>query len=199
MSFLVLDMETRVDKALVRATQKPDAIDDEAAFQQMRDELRQAQGSDFFPPTYHVPISIVLAWVGADYSIGRIEGLHPEDLGEDGIVRACWQRLEAFDGTLVTFNGRGFDLPVLELHALRHGIAAPRYFGESRGFRARYGRHLDLHDFLTNNGAVRLRGGLNLLARLIGLPGKTGIAGRDVQPLYDAGRLPESTAIAGAM
>jgi predicted PolB exonuclease-like 3'-5' exonuclease len=68
---------------------------------------------------------------------------------------------------------------------------ARRYFGERNGLRSRYGRHLDLFDFLTNSGATRLRGGLDLVARLVGLPGKAGVRGGDVQALWEAGRFDE--------
>jgi 3'-5' exonuclease len=102
---------------------------------------------------------------------------------------AFWERLERFDGTLVSFNGRRFDLPVLEIAALRHGCVIPRYFGD--GYRDRHAdeRHYDLYDFLTNRGAYGVRGGFDLLAQLIGLPGKGAVDGAQVQGLWEAGRL----------
>jgi predicted PolB exonuclease-like 3'-5' exonuclease len=92
---------------------------------------------------------------------------------------------------LVSFNGRGFDLPVLELQALRHGYSAPRYFGDRGGLRGRTPRHCDLYDVLTNGGASRLRGGLDLVAKLVGLPGKGAVSGGDVQVLWQRGCWPE--------
>jgi hypothetical protein len=71
---------------------------------------------------------------------------------------------------------------------LRYRCSAGRYFGERNGLRARFGRHFDLYDFLTNHGATRLRGGLNLLSRLLGLPGKGDVSGADVQRLWEEGR-----------
>ena len=103
-------------------------------------------------------------------------------------MQAFWARLEAFDGTLVSFNGRGFDLPVLELQALRHGCSAPRYFSERNGLRVRFGRHFDLYDWFINAGASRLRGGLDLVAKLVGLPGKGEVSGADVQMLWERGQ-----------
>ena len=52
-------------------------------------------------------------------------------------MREFWARAERFAGCLVSFNGRRFDLPVLELAALRYGISAPAYFAEARGRHAR--------------------------------------------------------------
>lgn len=188
MSFLVFDMETRVDKGLLRTVYYPgETVGEDAAYERVRQELRSSGGSDFIPLTFHVPISIVLGWVGDDHILREVEVLGADTLGEAGLVRAFWERIEAFDGSLVSFNGRGFDLPVLELHALRYGLSAPRYFGERNGLRTRYGRHFDLHDWLTNNGAARLRGGLNLVAKLVGLPGKGEVSGADVQGLWERG------------
>lgn len=194
MSFLVFDMETRVDKALLRATQfRGQALTDDEAYERMRDQLRRESDgrSDFFPHSVHVPISIALGGAGPDYVLEAVEVLRAEALGEAGIVREFWARLERFDGLLVSFNGRGFDLPVLELQALRHGCTAPRYFAERNGLRARGGRHWDLCDWLTNGGATRLRGGFDLVAKLAGLPGKGSVAGADVQSLWERGRWEE--------
>lgn len=191
MTFLVFDMETRVDKALLRAVYYGgERIGEEAAFERMREALRR-DGGDFFPLTLQVPISIAFGEVDAEHVLQRVEVLGADTLGDAGLVRAFWERLERFDGTLVSFNGRGFDLPVLELHGLRHGCSAPRYFGERNGLRARAGRHCDLYDWLSNGGASRVRGGLDLVAKLIGLPGKGAVSGADVQMLWERGRWPD--------
>jgi predicted PolB exonuclease-like 3'-5' exonuclease len=188
MSLLIFDMETRVDKGLLRSVQyRGQALSDDEAYERMRDDLGWATGGDFFPLTYQVPISIALGSAGDDNILHSVEVLGADALGEAGLVQAFWTRLEAFDGTLVSFNGRGFDLPVLELQALRHGCSAPRYFGDRNGLRARYGRHCDLYDFLSNGGAARIRGGLDLVAKLVGLPGKGTVSGADVQVLWERG------------
>jgi hypothetical protein len=188
MSILVFDMETRVDKALLRRVHfRGQALSDDEAYERMRDELGWATGGDFFPLTYQLPVSIALASAGDDHVLRGVEVLGADTLGERALVEEFWKRLDAFDGTLVSFNGRGFDLPVLELQALRHGVSAPHYFGDRNGLRARYGRHCDLYDWLTNGGAARLRGGLDLVAKLIGLPGKGDVSGADVQVLWERG------------
>jgi 3'-5' exonuclease len=112
------------------------------------------------------------------------------------MISRFWQTFE-HSQTLITFNGRGFDLPVLETRALKHGLSLPRYFatGQSRNtFRgSRYSDeyHIDLCDFLSNFGAAYRRNSLNVLAKLIGLPGKYTIAGEDVEYLFRQGRLKE--------
>ena len=186
MRFAVLDIETRIDKRLLRDALYPgQQLDEEQAYLRMRQE----QGDGFFPTSLHVPISIAIGNVNENHILESVETLAPSPYSEAALVREFWRRAEHFGGCLVTFNGRGFDLPVLELHALRHGIAAPIHF--SQRARRADDNHLDLQDFLTNRGDFRIRGGLNLLLKSIGLPGKTGIDGAQVQELYEAGRLEE--------
>jgi predicted PolB exonuclease-like 3'-5' exonuclease len=81
---------------------------------------------------------------------------------------------------LVTWNGRGFDLPVLSMRSLMHGIPFGWYY-DNRGMRYRYSDegHLDLMDFLGDYGAARNMK-LNDMAHLIGLPGKTDMTGASV-------------------
>lgn len=192
MSFVVFDIETRIDKRLLRDTMFfGQELTEEEAYRRARAALSEQTGNDFLPLTYHVPVSIVTGRVGDDHVLREIEVARAEERGEADIVRAFWRHLEAFEGTLVSFNGRSFDLPVLELQGLRWGCSAPNYFAERDGFRARYGRHYDLYDFLTNGGVTRLRGGLDLIARLVGLPGKRGVGGADVQRLWEEGRFDE--------
>lgn len=192
MRYTIVDIETRIEKTLVRAVYFPHTdITEEEAYQQVRQRLQQEQGSDFFPLSFHVPISIAIGQVNDERVLTAVEAIHETDYSEEVLVRSFWQRFERFPGTLVTFNGRNFDLPVLELQALKHGCTAQRYFsGKARNRYAEEG-HYDLYDFLTNYGAHRLRGGFNVLAKLIGLPGKMEIDGSMVQQLWEEGRLPD--------
>jgi predicted PolB exonuclease-like 3'-5' exonuclease len=89
----------------------------------------------------------------------------------------------------VTWNGRGFDLPVLALRAMRHGLSFPWYYRDT-DVRYRYSEkgHLDLCDHLSDHGAAS-RTSLAGAAKLIGLPGKDGVDGSQVEGLYHAGQL----------
>lgn len=191
MQYAVFDIETRIDKSLVKAVYAPhDGASEEAVFERVRADLLSAQGSDFFPISFHVPIAIVVGNVTSELELASVEQVGGPDATEESMVRAFWERVEQFRGTLVSFNGRHFDLPVLELQALRYGCAAPRYFNEKYGHRYRYSEqgHYDLYDFLTNAGGYRLRGGFHLVAQLIGLPGKGSVDGGQVQELWEAKR-----------
>jgi predicted PolB exonuclease-like 3'-5' exonuclease len=191
--FAIFDVETRIDKALVKAVfHRHEDIGEEDAYQKTREQIiaRSRSGSDFFPVAFHVPVAIVIGDVDDNRVLTSVDVV-AADGDEKSLACAFWDRLEQFRGTLVSFNGRGFDLPVLELAALRHGCRIPRYF--KGGFRYRYSdeAHYDLYDFLTNTGMYSVRGGFHLLANLIGLPGKGDVDGADVQALWEAGRLAE--------
>ncbi|MEM9410946.1 MAG: 3'-5' exonuclease, partial [Planctomycetota bacterium] len=99
--------------------------------------------------------------------------------------------------TLVSFNGRTFDIPLLELAAFRYGIdigdwmnnRGPSYEQPRNRYNAQ--SHLDLQEVMTNFGATRLNGGLNMLANLINKPGKMSVAGYMVQDMYAEGKVNE--------
>jgi predicted PolB exonuclease-like 3'-5' exonuclease len=197
--YLVFDIETRVDKDLVKQVYDPeDTLTLDQAYDKARDRLleRSGQRSDFFPIPFHIPISIATLQVDEGYGIRSLGCLGVDRFTESELVVRFWQMFESSQ-TLVTFNGRSFDLPVLETRAMKYGIALPRYFATQelrqtyRGSRFIDLYHFDLCDFLSNFGAVYRRGSLNILAKLIGLPGKYTIAGEDVEYLYRQGRYKE--------
>ena len=193
MEFAIFDIETRVDKQLLnRVLFAHDNISDDEAYWRFREELR-TRGGDFFPLTLHVPISIAIGNVTGDHILHGIQTLGMSGDSEEELVREFWKRIEDFRGCLISFNGRCFDLPVLELGAMRWGISAPHYFdnGDSARSRDALERHLDLYEYLTNFGEVGLRGGMDLLLKMLGLPGKLAMNGAMVQECYDSGRLDE--------
>ena len=193
MEFAIFDIETRIDKQLLNQVFFPhDSISDDEAYLRFREDLRD-RGGDFSPLTLHVPISIVIGNVGGDHILRSVQTLTIPGDSEERLVREFWTRLEDFRGCLVSFNGRRFDLPVLELAAMRWGISAPCYFADDNSPRSRHSpeRHLDLCEYLTNFGEVGLRGGMDLLLKLLGLPGKLAMNGAMVQEFFDLGRLDE--------
>ncbi len=194
--YLVFDIETRVDKELVKQIYDPeDSLTLEQAYDAARDQIlkRSNQQSDFFPVPFHIPISIATLGADENYRIASLGCLGTDRFSESELIERFWQIFENVQ-TLVTFNGRGFDLPVLEIQALKHGFSLGRYFGNSqdryayRGSRYNDAFHLDLCDFLSNFGAVYPRNSLNLLSKLVGLPGKYTIEGDDVEYLFRQGR-----------
>ena len=184
--YLIVDIETVVDALLVYGVKyfgEP-PCDPVARYEE---ELRAAGKDPFIPPTYHVPAVIGVAKVLGDLSMTDLVALDgpPADL-----TSKFWRAVQLWEPTLVTFNGRGFDLPVLACNALRHGVACPPYFLKADYTHRYSGRHLDLMDWFTNHGAWRLAGGLELCSRLCGGPGKSG-GGASVAEMYNTGRLAE--------
>jgi predicted PolB exonuclease-like 3'-5' exonuclease len=197
--YLVFDIETRVDKDLVKEVYDPEnSLTLDQAYDTARDQIleRSGQQSDFFPIPFHIPIAISTLQADDNYRIRSLGCLGTDRFSEAELVSRFWQIFENVQ-TLITFNGRGFDLPVLETRALKHGIPLTRYFATGQGRSTYRGNrysdtyHLDLCDFLSNFGAAYRRNSLNLLSKLIGLPGKYNIAGEDVEYLYRQGRQKE--------
>lgn len=198
--YLVFDVESVADGNLVTKLKYPgQGFSPDDAIAQYRAELMEKYGSDFIPYTFQLPISVAIAKVRADLTLVDVVVLDPPEYRPHVIVDKFWRGWDAYkQPTLVSFNGRSFDLPLLELTAFRFGLSVPKWFDAAGGKayaqpRNRYNTtaHLDLHDVLTNFGASRFNGGLNLAANLLGKPGKMDVEGHMVQDLYAAGQFDE--------
>jgi 3'-5' exonuclease len=187
-AFLVVDTESIPDGRLLRQVKYPGQnLSDDEAIIKAQDAARENSwsGSDFLPVTFQIPVSVCVARVGFDYSLTKITCLDSPRYRPGEMVSQFWGGVEKMSAKLVTFNGRSFDMPLLELAACRFGCTAPNYFQNSRH---RFSGAIDLLDWFTNFGAYRMVGGLNLLAKLLGLPGKMEIAGDQVYAMYKEGR-----------
>lgn len=187
-TYLVYDIETVTNKPLLNKVLYPgEGLSDEDAYQKHVAELA-AEGRDFINPAFHKPISIAAIAVASDFSISRIN-LLGEDKTTPSIVKHFWDIYNEHRPVLVDFNGKGFDVRVLEMWAFQLGITIHGSHFDKFGARYKFAedRHLDLHDFLSNYGAIRWRGGLDLFSKLLGKPGKMSTKGEMVQELYDAG------------
>ena len=138
--------------------------------------------------TFQYPVSVCVARVGSDFTLQDVRAINAPEYRTRRIVEGFWKGVAKYSrASLVTFNGRGFDLPLMELAAFRFGCFLPNHYRMGRN-RYKEG-HLDLQEWLTNYGACRLQGGLNLLSKLLGKPGKMDVAGNAVYEMYRAGRL----------
>jgi 3'-5' exonuclease len=199
--FLIFDCVAVADGDLVARIRYPnDELTPQQAIRRFRDEVlaERGDGKDILPVTYMLPISVAVAKVDGRCRLLDLTTLDAPQYRPHVITKNFWQGWAHYQRpTLVSFNGRGYDIPLLELAAFRYGLAAPFWFNvEDKSFeqsRNRYNlwAHLDLYDLLTNFGATRLPGGLNLIANLIGKPGKTTIDGSKVQDMYEAGQVQE--------
>ena len=195
--YLVFDVESVPDPKLIKSVKYSDEdLSDNDAVKKFQDEILEASNgkSTFIPVTFQYPVSITVAKVLPDFKIEDIVSLDEPDFRTAEMVRLFWFGVENLysDSSMVTFNGRGFDIPLLELMAFRYGYKAKRHFKDKFAGRFRFGtKHIDLQDWLSNYNAIRMNGGLNLLAKVLGKPGKIGTSGDDVYGMFLEGRTKE--------
>lgn len=197
--YLVFDTESVADSVLVaKLRYAAEGLSPEDAVRRYRDELMAKYESDFIPYSFQVPISVVVGKVTDGFHLEDVVVLDDPQFRPHVIAENFWRGWEKYRRpTLVSFNGRGFDLPLLELAAFRFGIAVPGWFqATGKSFdqpRSRYNTtaHIDLYELLTNFGSTRFTGGLNLAANILGKPGKMDVQGAMVQDMYDAGQIAE--------
>ncbi len=197
--YLVFDIESIADGELISTSRYPgEGLTPSEAIRKFQQELLARSGSDFIPHTYHLPVAVVIAKIREDLSLAEIVSLDQPLHRPHVIAKHFWTGWEAYQRpTFVTFNGRGFDLPLMELCAYRFGISVPAWFNmfertyQQNRNRYNLAAHMDLHEVLTNFGGTWFRGGLNLAAMMLNKPGKMDVQGDMVQRLYEAGKLTE--------
>lgn len=186
--FVTLDLETVADEALVSAVDGEPSRPYAEQLRRVLAERRARTGgrSDFLPLPYHRPVAGCLLEAVEDGGVVRVTDVSSwtDRRGDEAeFLARTWDRLSG--AAVVTFHGKGFDLPVLELRSLKHSVTIPGALG---GRRRGAGEHLDVKELLTSDGAA-VAAPLDLYAKLVGLPGKEDVAGEDVQSLYSAGAL----------
>ena len=196
--YLVFDCESVADGDLVSQLRYPgEGLAPEEAVARSRAELMERYNNDFIPYTFQIPVSVAIAKLAGDLRLLDLVVLDEPDFRPHIITEKFWRGWSAYRRpTLVTFNGRTFDIPLLELAAFRYGVDVRPWFQAGDGshydnprYRYNTAAHLDVHDLLTNHGATRFTGGLNLAASLLGKPGKMNVQGDMVQDMYNEGKL----------
>lgn len=185
MNVLVFDLETIPDVESVRRLQKLDGLADREVAEVMFNQRRQQTDgkTEFLRHHFHRIVSIAVLLAGRDklsvWSLGDV------DSDEAELVQRFFDGIDRYTPQLVTWNGRGFDLPVLHYRALLHGIQAPRYWesgDDDQSFRWNnylnrfHERHLDLMDVLAGY-EQRATAPLDEIAAMLGYPGKLGMSG----------------------
>jgi predicted PolB exonuclease-like 3'-5' exonuclease len=201
-SVLVFDFETIPDCEGLRRlyiNERPEVQDwDDTKLAEMAFDEREAQTGQRFLPA-HLQKIVAISCVFRDQHQLKVKSLgEPED-DESKIISLFIKTIEKYTPQLVSWNGSGFDMPVLLQRALINGLEAQRLleWGETdkdfkyQNYLNRYHtRHLDLMDFLSlyQRGT---RAPLDDIAKLCGLPGKMGMDGSQVWPAYQAGKIEE--------
>jgi predicted PolB exonuclease-like 3'-5' exonuclease len=194
-AYLVFDVESVPDARLIKSVKYPgEELTDNEAIEKLQGEiLETTEGkTSFIPVTFQLPICVVVAKVDDNFLLKELVSLDEGKYRPAEITRKFWYGVEELykKASLVTFNGRGFDVPLLELMAFRYGYVIDRHLVDKFGTRYRFGnRHLDLQEYLSNYMAYKMAGGLNLLAKALGKPGKTDTSGDEVYSLYRDNKL----------
>ncbi|WP_033915703.1 3'-5' exonuclease [Campylobacter sputorum] len=153
---------------------------------------KEKTGSEFLPVNFHkvVAISAVLADdFGKFIRVNTISGNNEKEKINDFI-----NFINKKNPRLVSFNGRGFDLPMLMIRAMKYNIQAPAYFEINNkefnktkweNYRSRYDGvfHLDLLDHISDFRTVSGIS-LDMLCKTLNLPGKYDTHGDQVTELF---------------
>lgn len=195
MRCLTFDIETVPDTKLGAELLGLTDIEDQDIAKAMAFHNMQEKGTEFLPLYQHRVVAISAAWRSADgfkvWSVGT------EESDEKELVQRFYEGIDRYTPTLVSWNGAGFDLPVLHYRGLLHGVRSPRYWeigNEDRNFRYNnylsrfHWRHIDLMDVLAGF-QNRARAPLDAIASMLGFPGKMGMAGNKVWDCFRNGEI----------
>jgi len=180
------DIETIPDIEFGRRMWSLDGLSDEDVGTAMTFMRQQKTASDFLP--LHLQRVVAISVAFRSHDAFRVWTLGDRDADEAEIIGRFFEGIERYSPALVSWNGGGFDLPVLHYRALKHGIQAPRYWetgDNDREFRYNnylsrfHWRHLDLMDVLAGF-QPRGRASLDQIAVMLGFPGKLGMSGDKV-------------------
>lgn len=195
MNTFVFDIETVPDLSTLRQQHDFAGLSDEQVLEAVMSLSRAQRNTEFLPLYLQrvVCISVVLRTP----SRFMVWSLGEESSGEAELITRFFEGIDKYTPSLVSWNGSGFDLPVLHYRALLHGISAPRYWetGENdtqfryNNYLSRYHyRHLDLMDVLASYNA-RAFAPLDGIATLLGFPGKMGQSGASVAEQFFSGEI----------
>ncbi|HYD55484.1 MAG TPA: 3'-5' exonuclease, partial [Burkholderiales bacterium] len=191
---LVFDIETIPDCDGLRTlydlpADLPDHDVAEIAFQK-----RRAKAGNDFLPTHLQRVAVISCLLRSDEGV-RVFSIGEPDTDERATIQRFFEGIDKYVPQLVSWNGRGFDLPVLAARGLVKGVTAGCFWDQgadnkdfkwSNYINRFHDRHLDLMDALSMYGGGR-GSPLDELARLAGFPGKLGMDGSEVWESYRNG------------
>ncbi len=195
MSVLVFDIETIPDVEAGKRLYHLDGLDEANAAEAMFALRREKVGHDFLP--HYLQKIVAVSLVMANRQQLKVWSLGNEQSDEKELIQRFFGGIDKHIPTLVSWNGSGFDLPVLHYRAMLHCVSAPTYWeaGETQqqfkwnNYLSRYhNRHLDLMDVLASYQS-RAYAPLDEVASMLGFPGKMGMSGAKVFEQYQAGNI----------
>lgn len=160
--------------------------DDLAVCKRAIEERKQSVGNGFLSVCFHKVVAISAVLASIDGSFKRVSTIEGESERER--IAKFLDFLQKKKPLLVSYNGRGFDLPMLMMRAMKYNLNAAAYYDikdKWSNYRARYDitHHIDLLEQFCEFGATS-RMGLNEVCNCLALPGKTSVSGEDVLELF---------------
>ena len=195
-NIFVFDIETIPDVDAGRKLLNLDGLSDHDVANAMYAQRRQDAGTEFLRHHFHRICAISVVLKSMDGNL-KVWSLGQADSTEAELLQRFYTGIEKFKPTLVSWNGGGFDLPVIHYRSMIHGVSAPQYWengSNDNSFRynnylSRYHeRHTDLMDVLAMY-SPRANAPLDEMASLCGFPGKMGMSGAKVWEAYQGGEI----------
>jgi len=195
MNILVFDIETVPDIESGKRLYHLEGLDESEAAELMFSRRRQETGgeSDFLRHYLHKIVAISVVLKTRDKL--SVWSLGDRDAREAELIQRFFEGIERYTPTIVSWNGSGFDLPVLHYRCLLHGITAARYWesgDDDQSFKWNnylsrfHSRHTDLMDVLSGYMPYA-KAPLDDIATILGFPGKMGMSGNKVWDYYQQG------------
>ncbi len=184
---MVFDIETIPDTNALRVLYPElSKLDDIELVEAVTKQRLDSGKSEFLP--HHLQRIVALSCVMRGSQGINILNMGGDTEDESLIIKQFLKIIDKHQPRLISWNGSGFDLPVIQYRALLHGIACPTYWDQGQinkefkwdNYISRYHqRHLDLMDVLAMYSG-RANAPLDDIAKLCGFPGKLGMDGSQV-------------------
>jgi predicted PolB exonuclease-like 3'-5' exonuclease len=179
------DIETIPDPDVGRRILGIEGDDAEVVGEMVRRRLEETEGGTSYPrPPHHRVVTVGVGWLDPASGRCKLGTVGGEAMDERSHLEGFYRMLgEAkTPPRLVSWNGSGFDLPVMRYRSMLHGVSAPDLYRTSGDWRwdnyenRFHGMHVDLMDVLSGYGASG-RVGLGMMGKLVGLPSKSFLEG----------------------
>lgn len=187
---VVFDIETIPDVSTGKRLYPQIAdLPDEEALTALIALREQEANSSFMRLPLHKIACLSMFWVDKTGRM-KLKSFSLQDFEESEILEHFFNAFKFKEPIcLVSWNGRGFDLPVVQYRAMHHRLSSKELFHEGRNnsYLNRYqDNHIDLMDKLSMLGAST-RQSLDIISGLCGLAGKQDVDGSQVVGLVQNG------------
>ncbi len=191
----VFDIETVPDAAAICRLKgvEEQSLSEAEQFELAKLHRRSEVGNDFVRHHLHRVVAIsACVYVNGKHKVASLGDSNDD---EKTIIQRFFKLIDNYKPVLVSWNGSGFDLPVLHYRSLFHGVSAPTYWDVGHfdsgmkwsNYLSRFQwQHMDLMDIIAGY-QMRTVAPLDDIAKLCGFPGKLETDGSAVLELYQAG------------